>query len=160
MQVVIAPDSFKGSLPAAAAAAALAAGWQAARPGDDVRTIPLADGGGDGGGQHGQRALTAVGQRDRAHLVAGPGGLPPGGQRGGRRGGGQAALERVRGDHDLHGCAAAAGLLTEFSAGLGAGSPSASRMACCTSARSWVASMVSTYSLRPKMASTGSVLSW
>ena len=45
MRVVIAPDSFKGSLPAAAAAAALAAGWQAARPGDEVRTVPLADGG-------------------------------------------------------------------------------------------------------------------
>jgi glycerate kinase len=45
VKVVIAPDSFKGSLPAAAAAAALAAGWQAARPGDEVCTIPLADGG-------------------------------------------------------------------------------------------------------------------
>jgi glycerate 2-kinase len=45
VRVVIAPDSFKGSLPAAAAAAALAAGWQAARPGDEVRTVPLADGG-------------------------------------------------------------------------------------------------------------------
>lgn len=45
MRVVIAPDSFKGSLPAAAAAAALAAGWQAARPRDEVRTVPLADGG-------------------------------------------------------------------------------------------------------------------
>jgi len=45
VQVVIAPDSFKGSLAAAEAAAALAAGWQAARPGDDVQTIPLADGG-------------------------------------------------------------------------------------------------------------------
>jgi glycerate kinase len=42
---VIAPDSFKGSLPAAAAAAALAAGWHAARPGDEVHTVPLADGG-------------------------------------------------------------------------------------------------------------------
>lgn len=45
MKVVIAPDSFKGSLPAAAVAAALAAGWQAARPGDEVCPIPLADGG-------------------------------------------------------------------------------------------------------------------
>jgi glycerate 2-kinase len=45
VRVVIAPDSFKGSLAAAGAAAALAAGWRAARPGDEVRTIPLADGG-------------------------------------------------------------------------------------------------------------------
>jgi glycerate 2-kinase len=45
MRVVIAPDSFKGTIGAAEAAAALAAGWRAARPGDDVRCLPLADGG-------------------------------------------------------------------------------------------------------------------
>jgi glycerate 2-kinase len=45
VRVVIAPDSFKGSLPAADAATALAEGWLAARPGDEVRTLPLADGG-------------------------------------------------------------------------------------------------------------------
>ncbi len=45
MKVVIAPDSFKGSITAAAAAAALAAGWRRARPGDEVRCLPLADGG-------------------------------------------------------------------------------------------------------------------
>lgn len=45
MRVVVAPDSFKGSLGAASAAAAIARGWSSVRPGDDVVTIPLADGG-------------------------------------------------------------------------------------------------------------------
>lgn len=44
-RVVIAPDSFKGSIGAVAAAAALADGWRSRRPGDDVRCCPLADGG-------------------------------------------------------------------------------------------------------------------
>lgn len=43
--IVVAPDSFKGSLDAAAVAAALGAGWHQARPGDRVVTVPLADGG-------------------------------------------------------------------------------------------------------------------
>ncbi len=42
---MIAPDSFKGSIGAPAAAAALAAGWHRARPGDEVSCLPLADGG-------------------------------------------------------------------------------------------------------------------
>jgi glycerate 2-kinase len=45
MRVVIAPDSFKGSISAAAAAAALARGWLAVRPADEVIELPLADGG-------------------------------------------------------------------------------------------------------------------
>ncbi|MFG2054309.1 glycerate kinase [Micromonospora sp. NPDC048930] len=45
MRVVVAPDSFKGSVPADDAARALAGGWLAHRPGDDVRLLPLADGG-------------------------------------------------------------------------------------------------------------------
>ncbi|MGR6320136.1 glycerate kinase [Micromonospora soli] len=45
MRVVVAPDSFKGSLGADDAARALARGWLARRPGDDVRLLPLADGG-------------------------------------------------------------------------------------------------------------------
>ncbi|MEU2616532.1 glycerate kinase, partial [Micromonospora sp. NPDC007271] len=45
MRVVVAPDSFKGSLTAEDAARALARGWLARRPGDDVRLLPLADGG-------------------------------------------------------------------------------------------------------------------
>lgn len=45
MKVVVAPDSFKGSLDAAAVAAAIAEGVQSARPDADVVRRPLADGG-------------------------------------------------------------------------------------------------------------------
>jgi glycerate kinase len=45
MRVVIAPDSFKGSLTSVQVARALATGWRRARPGDEVRLNPLADGG-------------------------------------------------------------------------------------------------------------------
>jgi glycerate 2-kinase len=45
MRVVVAPDSFKGSIGAAAAAAAIAAGWRQVRPADEVVELPLADGG-------------------------------------------------------------------------------------------------------------------
>lgn len=45
MYVLIAPDSFKGSLPAATAAAAIAAGWHSVRPGDKIEQFPQADGG-------------------------------------------------------------------------------------------------------------------
>ncbi|WP_230208288.1 glycerate kinase [Microlunatus sp. Gsoil 973] len=43
--MVIAPDSFKGTVPAADAATAVAEGWHAVREQDEVLTIPLADGG-------------------------------------------------------------------------------------------------------------------
>jgi glycerate kinase len=43
--VVVAPDSFKGTIGAREAAAALAAGWREVRPGDRVVTLPMADGG-------------------------------------------------------------------------------------------------------------------
>jgi glycerate 2-kinase len=45
VRVVLAPDSFKGTIGAAGAAAALAAGWRAARPADELVCVPLADGG-------------------------------------------------------------------------------------------------------------------
>jgi glycerate 2-kinase len=45
LRVLIAPDSFKGSLDCLAVATALADGWRRARPLDDIRLIPLADGG-------------------------------------------------------------------------------------------------------------------
>ncbi|HEY3335905.1 MAG TPA: glycerate kinase [Candidatus Limnocylindrales bacterium] len=45
MRVLIAPDSFKGSLTSVEVAGALAAGWRRARPDDDVDLAPLADGG-------------------------------------------------------------------------------------------------------------------
>jgi glycerate kinase len=45
LRVVVAPDSFKGSLTSVEVATALAAGWHRARPGDEVLLAPLADGG-------------------------------------------------------------------------------------------------------------------
>ena len=45
LRVLVAPDSFKGSLPAAAVAEALAAGWGDVRPQDAVTLLPQADGG-------------------------------------------------------------------------------------------------------------------
>jgi glycerate 2-kinase len=45
VRVLIAPDSFKGSLTSVAVAHALADGWQRARPGDVCHLVPLADGG-------------------------------------------------------------------------------------------------------------------
>ena len=43
--VLIAPDSFKGSLTSVEVARALAAGWARARPRDEILLAPLADGG-------------------------------------------------------------------------------------------------------------------
>src|SRR5664279_4529752 len=45
VRVLIAPDSFKGSLDPLAVARALHDGWQRARPLDSLRLAPLADGG-------------------------------------------------------------------------------------------------------------------
>jgi glycerate 2-kinase len=45
LTVVIAPDSFKGSLTSIEVADALRSGWLRARPGDEVLLAPLADGG-------------------------------------------------------------------------------------------------------------------
>jgi glycerate kinase len=44
-RIVVAPDSFKGTIDAAAAARALADGWRSVRPGDSVDLRPMADGG-------------------------------------------------------------------------------------------------------------------
>ncbi|WP_295697188.1 glycerate kinase [Lapillicoccus sp.] len=45
MRVVIAPDRFAGSLTAAEAAEAIATGWRARAPHDDLDLVPLSDGG-------------------------------------------------------------------------------------------------------------------
>ena len=45
MRVVVAPDSFGGTLSATAAAEAIAAGWRRTAPDDELRLLPLADGG-------------------------------------------------------------------------------------------------------------------
>ena len=73
MRVLIAPDSFKGSLAAAAAAAALAEGWLSVRPGDQVTRLPLADG---GEGTLDVLAATVPGARWHRARVTGPGGAP------------------------------------------------------------------------------------
>jgi glycerate 2-kinase len=43
--VVLAPNAFKGSIGPLAAAEALAAGWSRVRPEDELRLVPMADGG-------------------------------------------------------------------------------------------------------------------
>jgi glycerate 2-kinase len=73
VRVVIAPDSFKGSIAATAAAAALAVGWRAARPADLVTCLPLADG---GEGTLEVLAAGVAGARWRRARVTGPGGAP------------------------------------------------------------------------------------
>lgn len=45
MRVVVAPDSFKGSLSAVEVASALATGWRRYRPDDIIEQVPVADGG-------------------------------------------------------------------------------------------------------------------
>ncbi|GGF12299.1 glycerate kinase [Subtercola lobariae] len=45
LNVVVAPDSFKGSASAVQVAAAIAGGWGEVRPGDTVVVLPMADGG-------------------------------------------------------------------------------------------------------------------
>jgi glycerate kinase len=69
--VVAAPDKFKGTLTAAQAAAHIAAGLRAARPGLPVRQVPVADGG-DGT----VAAAVAAGYQPVRCTVRGPGGQP------------------------------------------------------------------------------------
>jgi glycerate kinase len=45
VKILLAPDKFKGSLPAVAVAEALARGWQSVLPGTECRFAPVADGG-------------------------------------------------------------------------------------------------------------------
>lgn len=45
LRVVVAPDSFKGSLDARSAADAIATGWRSVRSGDELVQLPQADGG-------------------------------------------------------------------------------------------------------------------
>lgn len=72
-RIVIAPDSFKGTLSARDAALAFAAGWQAERPDDELLLVPQADGG--------EGTLDAIAQASpgtpwRTARVAGPTGEP------------------------------------------------------------------------------------
>jgi glycerate kinase len=74
LSVVIAPDSFKGSLAATAVAQAIAAGWLSVRPDDNVSTIPLADGG--EGTLDAIEAAAPGSTRHDAGPVVGPDGRP------------------------------------------------------------------------------------
>jgi glycerate kinase len=73
VRVVLAPDSFKGTIDCFGAAAALAEGWRSARPADDLVLLPLADGG------EGTLDVVAAAVPDawrRIRVVTGPGGAP------------------------------------------------------------------------------------
>lgn len=64
LRVLIAPDKFKGTLTAHAAASAIAAGWRKARPKDRLTLLPISDGG-DGFGEILSAAFGAKLQRVR-----------------------------------------------------------------------------------------------
>ena len=72
--VVIAPDSFKGSLAAAEVAEAIAAGWREVRPQDALILMPQADGG--EGTLDALEALVPGAVRHEIGLVTGPDGRP------------------------------------------------------------------------------------
>lgn len=78
MKVVVCPDKFAGTLTAVEAADAIAAGWRRVRPGDEVVTIPLADGGPGflevlhrclGGTMHEVEVADPLGRPVRAHWL-------------------------------------------------------------------------------------------
>jgi glycerate kinase len=72
--IVIAPDSFKGSLSAREVADAIAAGWRTIRPGDSITLVPQADGG-EGTLDAIETAVAGAVRRD-AGMVTGPDGRP------------------------------------------------------------------------------------
>jgi glycerate 2-kinase len=83
VRVLVAPDSFKGSLTSVQVARALADGWTRARPGDEVVLCPLADGGegtletiaAAGGWEWREAAVTdPIGRPIRARWLASAGG--------------------------------------------------------------------------------------
>src|ERR1700733_11197570 len=57
-RVLIMPDKFKGPLTSQEAASAMATGWARGRPGDELKTVPMTDGG-DGFGEVFGRLLQA-----------------------------------------------------------------------------------------------------
>lgn len=73
MNVVVAPDSFKGTLSALEAAVAIAEGWSSVRPRDRLRRMPLSDG---GDGLLEVLAGRDAGSRLRHAEVVGPAGHP------------------------------------------------------------------------------------
>ncbi|MGF1663365.1 MAG: glycerate kinase [Kineosporiaceae bacterium] len=89
MRVVLAPDSFRGSLHAPEVCDALAAGVRAARPDSLTTAVPMADGG------EGtlDRLLSAWGGREVVRVVPGPLGRPVAARYGLLRGGAAAVVE-------------------------------------------------------------------
>ena len=71
--VVIAPDSFKGTIGASDAARRIAAGWASVRPQDRLRLLPMADG---GEGTLGAFELAVPGATRMPVTVSGPAGRP------------------------------------------------------------------------------------
>jgi glycerate kinase len=78
LRIVIAPDSFKGSVSATAAAHALAEGWRSIRPDDELVLIPQADGG--EGTLDAIEAAVPGSVRVPVGLVTGPDGRPTPGE--------------------------------------------------------------------------------
>jgi len=78
LTVVVAPDSFKGSLTASRAASAIAGGWLTVRPDDTVVLSPQADGG--EGTLDTIEAAVPRAVRRSAGLVTGPDGRPTPGE--------------------------------------------------------------------------------
>src|SRR6266850_644353 len=64
MKVLIIPDKFKGTLTAAQAASAIAAGWRRSRPDDKLDLLPMSDGG-DGFGEVMSQLIGAGSQTTR-----------------------------------------------------------------------------------------------
>lgn len=64
MKILVAPDKFKGTLTAEAAARAIARGWRRQRPADRLELLPISDGG-DGFGLRLSRLLGARAQKTR-----------------------------------------------------------------------------------------------
>ncbi len=76
--IVVAPDSFKGTLCAAAAARQIAEGWSSVRPLDEVLMLPQADGG--EGTLDAIEGAIAGARRRSAGMVTGPDGRPTPGE--------------------------------------------------------------------------------
>ncbi|MCU1440014.1 MAG: Glycerate kinase [Rhodoglobus sp.] len=76
--VVIAPDSFKGSLPAREVAEAIASGWRSVRADDELVLLPQADGG--EGTLDAVEAAVPGAMRHRVGAVTGPNGNPTPGE--------------------------------------------------------------------------------
>lgn len=73
MRVLFAPDKFAGTMSAAAAASAMAAGWSEVRPADETVELPIADG---GEGTLDVLAASVAGSRRMTATVADPRGRP------------------------------------------------------------------------------------